>query len=173
MRSLRRSTSLVDWQWHCDSPTDSAPDFETLESPSLELLELARSARDGAYAPYSGFRVGSAVRALDSLDREETFTGANVENASYGATMCAERVAMFAAVSHGFNRFAMIALSTQSATGGTDHSERSPCGLCRQVMAEFATGKTRILIDGGEDDQGRPRIDLTDIDTLLPWKFRL
>lgn len=173
MTPLRRSTSLVDWRWYRDSQSDSPPEFETLEPQALELLEMARSTRDGAYAPYSGFKVGAAMSALDPSGRQKIFTGANVENASYGATMCAERVAMFSAVSHGFTRFPMIVLSTPSSIAGTDLSERSPCGLCRQVIGEFATVDTLILIDGGEDEQGRALLDLTDIDTLLPWKFRL
>lgn len=173
MTPLQRSTPLVEWYWYSESPPDSVPDLDNLESSALELLELARSARGSAYSPYSRFQVGSAVRACDSTGLEKIFTGANVENASYGATMCAERVAIFSAVSHGFTRMGTIALSTQSATVGCDLSERSPCGLCRQVMSEFSTAETLILIDGGEDEQGRARIDLTDIDTLLPWKFRL
>jgi cytidine deaminase len=91
-----------------------------------ELLEAARRAREHAYAPYSGYLVGAAVLTADG----KVITGCNVENASYGATICAERVALTAAVAQGHRAFVALALVTEN--GG------APCGLCRQVMAELA-----------------------------------
>ena len=91
-----------------------------------ELLAAARAARRHAYAPYSGYAVGAAVYCEDG----RIYTGANVENASYGLTVCAERVAIFRAVSEGARRIRALAVVTPD--GGT------PCGACRQVLAEFA-----------------------------------
>jgi cytidine deaminase len=97
-----------------------SPDFD-------ELLSAARDARERAYAPYSNFRVGAALDAGDG----NVILGSNVENASYGLSMCAERSAIFAAVSAGFRDFTAIAVA------GPDGVLTSPCGACRQVLAEF------------------------------------
>jgi cytidine deaminase len=90
------------------------------------LLQLARDAARQAYAPYSRYSVGAAILAEDG----SVYTGCNVENASYGLTICAERVAFFAAVAAGHRRFEAIAVVTPD--GGT------PCGACRQVLNELA-----------------------------------
>ena len=95
-----------------------------------ELVEAARRARDGAYAPYSGFSVGAALRTRSG----RVFTGANVENVSFGLTMCAERVCIGAAVAAGERDFATMAIVTGSEQPTT------PCGACRQVIAEFSPG---------------------------------
>lgn len=92
------------------------------------LIALARECLDRSYAPYSRFHVAAAV--ID--DRGRVFTGINVENISYGLSMCAERVAIFAAVTAGARRITALAV----ASSGTELL--SPCGACRQVMAEFA-----------------------------------
>ncbi|MGA2394801.1 MAG: cytidine deaminase [Candidatus Lustribacter sp.] len=92
-----------------------------------ELRAAARAARERAYAPYSHFTVGAAVETSDG----RRFTGANVENASYGLTICAERTAVFAAVLAGGGRIAAVAVS------GPDRATTPPCGACRQVLAEF------------------------------------
>lgn len=95
-----------------------------------ELLAAARDARSRAYAPYSGFCVGSALLC----ENGEIVTGANVENASYGLSMCAERAALFAAVTKGHRSFIAIAVA------GPDGVRISPCGACRQAIAEFGEG---------------------------------
>jgi len=98
----------------------------TLADDLRLLHEAAEMARDHAYAPYSGFDVGAAVRASDGC----VITAGNVENIVYGSTMCAERAAIFRAVAEGHTRFDAIAIAGPAGT-------ISPCGACRQVLAEF------------------------------------
>jgi cytidine deaminase len=90
------------------------------------LIEAARRAQQQAYAPYSGYAVGAAVRTPDG----RLFTGCNIENASYGLSVCAERVALFRAVSEGARAIEAVAVVTQDGA--------TPCGACRQVLMEFA-----------------------------------
>jgi cytidine deaminase len=92
-----------------------------------KLVELARAAREKAHAPFSNFKVGAAL----STETGEIFTGCNIENASYGLTMCAERVAIFKAVSEGSKKF------TQLAVIGDAKNLTPPCGACRQIIWEF------------------------------------
>ncbi len=92
-----------------------------------ELLQAALAARERAYAPYSNFFVGAAVRAVNG----KIYTGCNIENSSYGLTVCAERNALFAAVGAGEREFAALCVV------GATEAPISPCGACRQVMAEF------------------------------------
>jgi len=121
------------------------------------LLAAARSAADRAYAPYSGFAVGAALLTADGA----VITGGNVENASYGLTICAERSAIVAAVAAGHREVMAIAVSAPGAFGTT------PCGACRQVLNEFVPrdGELVILLDG---DAGIEAIRLSD---LLPRAF--
>ena len=100
-----------------------------------ELATLACEARRRAYAPYSHFSVGAALLTRSG----KVFTGANVENASFGLSICAERVAAFKAVSEGEREFEAIAVVTQNGA--------SPCGACRQVLAEFGPEMRVILAD--------------------------
>ena len=100
------------------------------------LVDLANTARQRAYVPYSNYPVGSSLRTKTG----RIFTGVNVENAAYPQTMCAERVAIFKAVSEGEKDFEVITVVTDN--GG------SPCGGCRQVMAEFGLDTVVLLADG-------------------------
>lgn len=93
-----------------------------------ELVDIAKKARENAYAPYSKFKVGAALLTKNG----KVFTGCNVENSSFGASMCAERVAVFKAVSEGEREFDAIAVVTD-----TD-DPAMPCGMCRQVLSEFS-----------------------------------
>ncbi len=138
--------------------------------PSLvaDLRGLARGAAEKAYAPYSRFRVGAAVVMADDPE-SRVFTGCNVENASYGATVCAERNAIFAAAAAGLRRIGMLFLTTLDSLDGPT-AARSPCGVCRQVMREFADGNTLIVLDDGRDEVLG---EVVDIDRLLPWGFEL
>jgi cytidine deaminase len=126
-----------------------------------DLVALAVAAADFAHAPYSNYRVGAAVVAEDG----RVFIGCNVENASYGLTMCAERTAIFKAVSEGATRFTRIAV----AAGDAAHPPY-PCGACRQVIAQFCAGPTPILVAPLDaPDQVR----LYTLDELLPHRFSL
>lgn len=124
-----------------------------------ELLSAARSAAAAAYAPYSSFRVGAAV-----LVDGEVFTGCNIENASYGLTICAERSAIFNAVSKGHRKLEAIAVACIDAAPDASHSSRMPCGACRQVMAEFGDDGTPVVVDG---------VGQTSLARLLPEPFDL
>ena len=104
--------------------------------PAAVALEAAaRDAQRRAYAPYSKFRVGAAVRMAG-----EVFEGANVENASYGLAMCAERTAVFAAVLSGAHRLEAVAVCTDASPPS------SPCGACRQVLLEFAPDPAAVTV---------------------------
>jgi cytidine deaminase len=124
-----------------------------------QLLEQARLAALRAYAPYSRFRVGAAALAWGRV-----FLGCNVENASYGLCMCAERVAMFKAVSEGQARVTLLAVSCIDADPTLGAAGRMPCGACRQVLAELAEPGTPVLIDG---------VGTLTLAELLPQAFRL
>ena len=119
------------------------------------LLEAALRARDHAHAPYSKFRVGAALEAEDGT----VYTGCNIENASYGLTMCAERVALFKALSEGARRFRRIAVAADTAT------LTPPCGPCRQLLWEFCRDASVVLVnlDG--------RTEQCSMSDLLPRAF--
>src|SRR5512134_1982100 len=118
------------------------------------LIDLANTARQRAYVPYSNYPVGSALRTKSG----RLYTGVNIENAAYPQTMCAERVAIFKAVSEGEKEFEVITVVTDN--GG------SPCGGCRQVMAEFGLDTIVILADG----KGQITRETT-VSELLPDAF--
>jgi cytidine deaminase len=122
-----------------------------------KLKRAAREAAAHAYAPYSGFPVGAAVLCDGAVH-----TGANVENASYGLSICAERNAVFNAVTHGALRVDAICLYTPTSAPVT------PCGACLQVLAEF--GPDAAIICCTDDEQAERRYMLDD---LLPAAFRL
>jgi cytidine deaminase len=130
-----------------------------MSSPTPEQLSTletaAREVAARAYAPYSRFHVGAALLTTDG----SVFTGANVENASYGLTICAERSALFAAASAGHRKLSCIVVYTPTPT------PTSPCGACRQVINEFGpTARVISICDG------MGRLDTT-LDTLLPGAF--
>ncbi len=120
------------------------------------LVELAKKARAHAYAPYSGFAVGAAVLAADG----RVFVGCNIENASYGLTNCAERTAIFSAVAAGARELRALAVVADGAL------PCSPCGACRQVIAEFAV--ERIIL---ANLKGSRRVVTKE--ELLPFAFSL
>lgn len=120
-----------------------------------DLIGRAVEARKLAYAPYSEYKVGAALLT----EQGDIFTGANVENAAYPTTMCAERVAVFKAVTEGQLSFTAIAVVTSN--GGT------PCGSCRQVLSEFGL-ETLVLI---ADESGQLTMEST-VGELLPGAFR-
>jgi cytidine deaminase len=124
-----------------------------------ELTEAAAQARARAYAPYSGFQVGAAVLTRDG----RIFTGANVENASYGLTLCAERNAIMQAVLAGAKDIVAVAVSSGISPPAT------PCGMCRQTMAEFAEDCEIILSGGPDGSADRRTVTLAQ---LLPQAFR-
>ena len=136
------------------------------------LVMAAREAASRAHAPYSNFHVGAAVIMADDPE-QRILTGSNIENASFGATVCGERNALHHAAAHGFRRLKLLGLSTADSLGA-DLSGRSPCGICRQVISEFAADagdeNTLILIDTVEEDV---LCDVLDVDRLLPWRFAL
>ena len=138
--------------------TEASPRRNTLrEDQVLAILDRARAARDGAYCPYSGFAVGAAVLTADGL----IFTGCNVENAAYSETICAERVAIWKAVSEG--RREIIGLAVVAA----GQEPPRPCGACLQVIAELAPGVTICM---GTLAGSRSLAGLAE---LLPQPFRL
>lgn len=123
------------------------------------LYDLAAQKAKNAYAPYSEFKVGAAILTASG----KVYTGVNVENSSYGATICAERVAFANAVAEGERDFVVIAV----ASGNEKPEEAIPCGICRQFMYEFSP---EIYIVTGTD---RENLNIRSLDKLLPMGFRL
>ena len=123
-----------------------------------ELAKAARAAAEGSYSPYSGFRVGAV--AVGS--RGEIFTGANVENASYAMTSCAETTAVNAAVSQGVRKIDTVAVACIDAD---DIEGAYPCGRCRQVMSEF--GVEKVVVTAGDGAVVREHT----LGELLPHQF--
>lgn len=120
-----------------------------------DLIAAARKARKNAHAPFSRFTVGAALEAEDGT----VITGCNVENATYGLTMCAERVAMFKAISEGHRRFTRVAV-----VADTD-APTPPCGSCRQILWEFG-GDLEVIMANTRRETGRWRLK-----DLLPLPF--
>ncbi len=120
-----------------------------------KLINMAKQTSNNAYAPYSNFRVGAAL--LTSNDK--IFTGANVENASYSLTVCAERIAVFKAVSEGYTKFQAIAIYTNT------NDFTMPCGACRQVLYEFSPN-IKVIISNREN-----KLKQFVLTELLPYPF--
>jgi cytidine deaminase len=119
------------------------------------LLEAARLVRLNAHAPFSGFQVGAALETVDG----QVITGCNVENATYGLTVCAERVAVFKAISEGHRRFIRVAV-----VADTDQPT-PPCGACRQILWEFG-GDLEVILGNLDAQTARHRLA-----ELLPFPF--
>ena len=124
-----------------------------------ELMQAAVEARKSAYAPYSGFFVGAALLTRNG----KLYTGCNIENASYTPTNCAERTAFFKAVSEGEREFEAIAIVGGKGEMPSDFC--APCGVCRQVMAEFCDGDFRILLGTPE------KFEVHSLRALFPLSF--
>jgi len=127
------------------------------ETVRQQLLDQARRAREAAYAPYSRFTVGAAVLTATG----EIFSGGNIENASLGATVCAERVAIFTAVAAGCRDLTALAVIADTP------EPVAPCGLCRQVLAEFSPDCQVLMANTAG------LIRLTNLKELLPMAFRM
>lgn len=121
-----------------------------------ELIEEAKKALAYAYVPYSHFKVGAALQTKSG----KVYTGCNIENASFGATICAERTAIAKAISEGEKEFDKIAVVSSS----NEHTY--PCGICRQVLAEFMPDG-QVIFDNGKETL------ILSVNDLLPYKFEL
>lgn len=128
--------------------------MELNQKTRKELIKRALNARSFSYSPYSHYAVGAALLT----ESGKIYTGTNIENSAYPTSICAERVAIFKAVSEGERSFTAIAIATDN--GG------SPCGSCRQVMAEFSMQMQVIVVD----DSGRVHLDAP-LEELLPHAF--
>ena len=128
-----------------------------MEYTDRQLIDMAKKAMNYSYSPYSHFSVGACVVMKDG----SVYTGCNIENASYGATNCAERTAIFKAVSDGNTDFDRIAIVSSSG------EKTYPCGICRQVMSEFFHGEEQIIIEDNNE------IISYRIDELFPYMFKL
>ena len=136
------------------------------EEMKSHLIQQAFLARESSYAPYSRFKVGAAILTADG----QIFLGANIENASYGATICAERTAAVKAVSAGAKPFIAIAVvgAEEGADFNTSDEYAYPCGICRQVLREFIPGdRDLIVLVAKTPDDYRE----TTLEALLPHSF--
>ena len=124
------------------------------------LIQVALDAREKAYVPYSGFRVGAALLAKSG----EVYTGCNIENAAYSPTNCAERTALFKAVSEGEREFAAIAVAGSAEGAEADYCY--PCGVCRQMLKEFVADDFVVIIAKTATDYRVHRFD-----EILPYSF--
>ena len=124
-----------------------------------ELMLCAVEARKKSYSPYSGFKVGAALLGKSG----KVYTGCNVENAGYTPTNCAERTAVFKAVSEGEREF--LAIAIVGGNGEEPAEFCAPCGVCRQVLAEFCDGDFRIILGTPE------HLQVHSLESLLPYSF--
>lgn len=124
---------------------------------NAELLELAKEAAENSYSKYSGFRVGAALLTEEG----NVFKGCNIENGSYSLTICAERTAIFKAVSEGYTKFSAIAIV--GSADGDFSAPCYPCGACLQVMSEFCGDEFKIVLSNRE----------CTLNELMPARFKL
>ena len=122
-----------------------------------ELFRLADKAREKSYSPYSNITVGAALLTASG----KVYTGANIENAAYSPSVCAERVAIFSAINDGEREFLSIAVAG-GRRGDAARDNFTPCGVCRQVMAEFCKGDFKVILSEKRE---------LDFDSLLPYRF--
>ena len=127
-----------------------------------QLIKEALEARKAAYAPYSGYQVGAALCTKTG----KIYRGCNIENASYGATNCAERTALFKAISEGESAFSGIAI-VGSKAGMLPREYAFPCGICRQVLSEFVTDRFYVIVAKSTTDY-----QLYPFNELLPYGFK-
>ncbi|MGI6669930.1 MAG: cytidine deaminase [Acetivibrionales bacterium] len=125
-----------------------------------ELVKKAMEARQNAYSPYSKFKVGAALLT----GNDEVYTGVNIENASYGLTICAERTAIFKAISEGVRKIGALAVACDTDT----YDSAFPCGACRQVMTEFMDDEADIIISLNTGEY-----KVYKLKELLPLAFRI
>ena len=125
-----------------------------------KLIDMAISATNNSYVPYSNFKVGAAIL----LKNGEYILGSNIENKSYSMTVCAERCALFNLISHGYNKNDVIAM----AVVGDTKSPITPCGACREVMDELLLPDTKIILSNMKRDYL-----ITSVKELLPLSFKL
>ncbi|MBE5939821.1 MAG: cytidine deaminase [Lachnospiraceae bacterium] len=128
-----------------------------------ELIEKAYKASEFAYSPYSKFNVGAAVAVSDFAGEVKMFTGCNVENSSYGGTICAERTAMCKAVSEGYSK--LMAIAVVSSEGSYTY----PCGICRQFLSEFSDKETVVILH----DKDKNNVKKMLLCELIPEAFTL
>lgn len=121
-----------------------------------KLYQAAKQARDHSYSPYSGYKVGAALW----MNESQIFSGCNVENASYGATICAERAALFSAISQGYQKVGAILVLTDA------QEPWPPCGLCRQVLSEFSIPEVPVILSNLKE-----KIIQRTMEELCPYFF--
>ncbi|MGH9899430.1 MAG: cytidine deaminase [Pyrinomonadaceae bacterium] len=121
-----------------------------------DLIEAASAAREHAYAPYSRFRIGAAVETGDG----RIFTGCNIESSTYGLTICAERVALWKALSEGIREFKRIVIVADTK------KLVPPCGACRQIVSDFCSAETEVVMANSSGE-----MEIVTIERLLPSAF--
>ncbi len=138
--------------------------FDSISDPERDLLVSAETIRDKAYAPYSGFQVGVALLTSDGT----VFNGVNVENAAYGSTICADRIALGNAITAGYQDFKTMAIAINSVKGPVTNPAM-PCGSCRQFMYEFWKPDYQIEVISMNTD--RSTVYRASLKDLLPGAF--
>ncbi|RZF43402.1 hypothetical protein LSTR_LSTR001663 [Laodelphax striatellus] len=142
--------------------SENIVEFSSICHEEKELIRASVDARKNSYSPFSNFAVGAALKCEDGT----IITGCNVENSSYGLSICAERSAIVKAVSDGYRKFTSIAVCASPV----NDISTAPCGACRQFISEFSTKKDIIIYLTGPDMK---KIVVTSIRELLPFSFHL
>ena len=148
-----------------DYTSEPRPDQDGLTVRQYQERRKAREAAKSAYCPYSKFHVGAYVHAENAEGHWKYFSGANVENASYGLTICAERVAIFKAATAGYTKLLSVSVSCIDASPDDPPRYKTPCGACRQVIQEFAKDDDMLVVIDG--------VGIFSIKELLPMGFKL